>query len=110
MCRAVVFNDHWIIHGNVGSALIEVAHWIASRLHHVHNQTVGDGNCSFGIVDEPALNFIPSVAKAGFVGRRQGADFELLSSLLAKLQYPFTLAYIPFPPDHPVVLRPKAFA
>jgi hypothetical protein len=53
------------------------------------------------------LDLVPTNRKTGSVGRRQLADFELLSAFLAKFQYSFRLARISLLLYNPIVFGPK---
>jgi len=57
--RSVVFDDQWMIHGDICRPLFKVTYRIATGGHHVAQELVRFGDCTGGTVNKTGLDSAP---------------------------------------------------
>src|SRR5690348_475488 len=72
-----------MVDGNVGRALLEVAHGVPARLHELRNEVIGFAYRAPWIVDEPRLYLLPLRDEPLALVDRELPDGILVDTLLA---------------------------
>jgi hypothetical protein len=67
----VVFENQWMIHGDIRGPLFKVTDRIASRRHHITPQAVRCRYGAGGAVNEARLNTAPGIDEARAIASRQ---------------------------------------
>jgi len=73
----------------LGRTPFEVAHGVATLEHQLTNQLIRLDDDPLGVIDEAALQSVPSLAEPGGLSRRQRCDSEVLDALFARLEFRF---------------------
>jgi hypothetical protein len=89
----VIFQNQWMVHGDIRRTLFKVAYRIATRGHHVTQQLVGFSHRTSGAVNETRLDSAPGRDKARPIARSERPDVQTLHSICAFVQAGFR-----FPP------------
>jgi hypothetical protein len=92
MRRPIIFHDLGMVDRNVGSALLEVAHWISARCHHVGDETVCFGNGFARGVYELGLDRAPCGGVTADLRRLQFTDVKFLQTLLPVKKFLLSLS------------------
>jgi hypothetical protein len=89
--RSVVFQNQWMIHGDICRSLFKVTYRIAPRGHHITQQLVRFRYRTGGAVNEARLDSAPELYEARTIGRRERPDLKRLDSLCALLEPRFRM-------------------
>jgi len=92
----VVFQNQWMVHGDICGALFKVAYRVAPRGHHIAKQLVGFRYRTGGAIDEPRLDSAPGLHKARAIAWRERADVESLDSFGTLFEPGFRVPPAPF--------------
>src|SRR5689334_16765818 len=96
VCCTVVGDNNWVIDGNVGGALIELAYGIAACLHDFIYKAVGLRDRTFRVVNKERLEASPAVSEIRSAGLRKRYDLKLFPPPSAKLKDVFAPVDIAF--------------
>jgi hypothetical protein len=69
--------------------MFEIAHGVATLEHQLTDQLIRLDDDPLGVIDEAALQSVPSLAEPGGLSRRQRCDSEVLNALFASLEFRF---------------------
>src|SRR5216110_2951441 len=106
MGSAVVSDDVRVIDRDVCGALLEVTHWVTTRLHDFFDQPVGFANRFGWLVHEPCLSFPPSVSKSAVLFGRERANLEFVNALLARSEFCLGFTFVAILSDD-VLVKPR---
>jgi hypothetical protein len=89
--RSVVFQNQWMIHGDICRLLFKVTYRIAPRGHHITQQLVRFRNRTGGAVNKARLDSAPGCYEARTIACRERPDVKPLDSLCALFEPGFRL-------------------
>ena len=93
-----------MIDGDIRDALLEVAHRIATRGHHVDEQLVGFCDCASRTVNKACLDSGPRFDKSCAIGGSERTDMQALHAFCSLVQHGFG-----FPPVSTFFYGPGIF-
>src|SRR5690349_23441614 len=91
MSGAVVLDDAWMFDGKVRSVLLEVAHRVTLRAHHVGDDLVGFDDRRRGAFEEARFDALPVGAIAFTLGCIERTNGVALDFLRARRQFTLSL-------------------
>jgi hypothetical protein len=89
--RPVVFQNQWMIHGNICRPLFKVTYRIAPRGHHITQQPVRFRYSSGGTVDEARLDYVPGLYEARTIACCERPNMKPLDALCALFEPGFRM-------------------
>ncbi len=91
----IIVENQWMIHRNICRTLFKITHWIATRGHHIAQQSVGVGYRASGAVNESRLDSAPGVDKTRPIAGSKRPDMQGLHSVRALIERRFCLPPAP---------------
>ena len=89
--RSVVFQNQWMVHGDIRRPLFKVTYRIATRGHHITQQLVRFRYRTGGAVNEARLDSAPGLHEARAIACRERPDMTRLDSLCALFEPGFRM-------------------